>query len=120
MRLDVRGTGSIPGLEDRLCTYLGRPAIAMWAWDVSRAVDYLFTRNDVDTSDIEVWGFGLAGGPAAYLAAIIDPRIKHAYGERTLHSFLDSYEREVPWTAKPARIFEVADIPLMRKAVSGE
>lgn len=118
LRLDGRGFGSLPGLDMRLATYLGRPDVIMWAWDVSRAVDYLESRRDIDIEQIEVWGFGPAGGQVAYLAALLDPRIGRAYGQQTLRSYLDLFERDdFPGYAKPARMLEVADIPLMRKAL---
>ena len=121
LRLDARGLGSLPGLDTRLATYLGRPEVIMWAWDVSRAVDYLESRRDTDIENLEVWGFGPAGGQVAYLAALLDPRIKRAYGQQTLRTYLDLFEREdFPGYAKPARILEVGDIPLMRKALHAD
>ena len=68
--------------------------------------------------NLEVWGFGPAGGQVAYLAALLDSRIARAYGQQTLRSYLDVFDREdFPAYAKPARMLEVADIPQMRKAL---
>jgi len=93
----------------------------MWAWDVSRTVDYLLTREDVDKTRIEVWGFGPAGGQVAYLAALADPRIARAYGQRTLRSYVDAFDRtDLPRFALPHRMLEVGDLPAMRKAVRAE
>lgn len=44
------------------------------AWDVTRLVDYLQTRNDVDAKRIGLIGIS-KGGIEAYLAAAADPRI---------------------------------------------
>lgn len=116
MRIDGRGFGSLQGLDMRLATYVGRPDVVMWAWDVSRAIDYLATRDDVDMANIEVWGFGPGAGQVPYLAALLDPRVKTAYGQRTMRSYLDAFERDdLPQFALPARILEVADLPLMRE-----
>jgi dienelactone hydrolase len=43
-------------------------------WDVMRLIDYLQTRDDVDSARIGVMGFS-KGGIEAYLAAAADPRI---------------------------------------------
>ncbi len=43
-------------------------------WDVMRAVDYLETRDDVDTKRIGLMGIS-KGGIETYLAAAVDPRI---------------------------------------------
>jgi dienelactone hydrolase len=119
MRINGRGLGAIPGLEMKFAVYLGRPDVWMWAWDVSRAVDYLATRPEVDPAKIEVWGFGPAGGQVAYLAALLDSRISRAYGQRTLRSYLDAFDRDdLPRFALPHRILEVGDLALMRKALA--
>jgi dienelactone hydrolase len=116
MRIDGRGLGSIPGLEMRLATYVGRPDVWMWAWDVSRAVDYLRSRDDV--GEIEVWGFGPAGGQVALLAALLDERIARAHAGDTLDSYLDCFQRtDLPRFAMPHRILEVADLSTIRKAL---
>jgi dienelactone hydrolase len=121
MTITGRGFGNIPGLDQRLATYVGRPDVIMWAWDVSRAVDYLASRDDVEMGEIEVWGYGPGGGQVAYLAAIMDSRIKRAFGQKTLRSYLDVFDREdLPGYAMPHRILEVGDLPLMRKAVGGD
>jgi cephalosporin-C deacetylase-like acetyl esterase len=44
------------------------------AWDVMRLIDYLTTRDDVDSSRIGLYGTS-KGGIEAYLAAAADPRI---------------------------------------------
>jgi len=119
MRIDGRGFGSIPGLDMRLATYVGRPDVVMWAWDVSRAVDYLATRSDIDMKRIEVWGFGPGAGQVPYLAALLDARIAKAYGQRTLRSYQDAFDRGgLPQYALPHRILEVGDLPLMRRLLT--
>jgi dienelactone hydrolase len=48
--------------------------LAVWAWGASRVVDYLDTRDDVDTSRIALMGHSRAG-KTALLAAALDDRI---------------------------------------------
>jgi hypothetical protein len=48
-------------------------ALAAWAWGFGRTVDYLVTRNDVDTRRIVVTGHS-RGGKAALLAGVLDQR----------------------------------------------
>jgi dienelactone hydrolase len=48
--------------------------LAVWAWGASRVVDYLHTRDDVDTSRIALMGHSRAG-KTALLAAALDERI---------------------------------------------
>ena len=50
-------------------------ALATSAHDVQKMIDYLDTRNDIDTSRIGVFGQG-SGAAVAILAASVDPRIK--------------------------------------------
>ncbi|MFC1479694.1 hypothetical protein ACFL6F_03770, partial [Planctomycetota bacterium] len=45
------------------------------AWDVSRCVDYLIARGDVDPKRIGVLGGVAGGGDLSSLAAFLDPRI---------------------------------------------
>ncbi|MHC4444680.1 MAG: alpha/beta hydrolase family protein [Planctomycetota bacterium] len=49
-------------------------AIAAWSWGLHRAVDYLYTDNDIDNRCIAVYGHS-RNGKAALLAAAFDERI---------------------------------------------
>lgn len=53
--------------------FVDRPAVGMWAEDVSRVTSYLLSRNDVES--VSLLGYGLFGKVALYAAAL-DPRIK--------------------------------------------
>ena len=53
----------------------GRVLFGMMAYDSMRAVDYLFTREDVDNSRIATMGLSMGGTMAWWLAAL-DERIK--------------------------------------------
>lgn len=48
--------------------------LAVWAWGASRMVDYLYSRDDVDTARIALTGHSRAG-KSALLAAALDDRI---------------------------------------------
>jgi hypothetical protein len=50
-------------------------ALATSAHDVQKMIDYLATRNDIDSSRIGIYGQG-SGAAIAILAAAVDPRIK--------------------------------------------
>jgi dienelactone hydrolase len=53
----------------------GRSVAAMEVWDVIRALDYLETRDDVDTGQIGCMGLSM-GGNLSWMTAIIEPRIQ--------------------------------------------
>jgi pimeloyl-ACP methyl ester carboxylesterase len=58
--------------------YLAGTNLARWEiWDGIRAVDYVLTRNDVDSERINIAGTSGGGFQAAHIAAL-DPRIKMA------------------------------------------
>ena len=58
-------------------TGLKRMVLGKIVWDLIRGIDYLETRQEVDTSNIGIAGYSL-GGATAGCAAIIDDRIKAA------------------------------------------
>jgi dienelactone hydrolase len=71
------GTGSAEYHEAILNAWFGSkklPFLYDTAWDVMRLVDFLGTRDDVDTARIGLIGFS-KGGMEAYLAAAADPRL---------------------------------------------
>jgi dienelactone hydrolase len=71
--LDVRGTGEVDwggGRTSNWSDFVGRPAIGMWAEDISRVTTYLLTRPDVQS--VAVLGYGLFGKAALYAAAVDD------------------------------------------------
>lgn len=49
-------------------------AIAGWAWGYSRVIDYLVTRDDIDSTHIAITGHS-RGGKATLLAGALDERI---------------------------------------------
>ncbi len=55
----------------------GRTLSLKYAWDVSRLIDYLVTRKDVDANRIGIMGHSL-GGQEAIFCTVYDPRIKLA------------------------------------------
>jgi hypothetical protein len=59
---------------------VGSSAMGMWAWDISRVIDYVVNRADVDSGAISVYGFKELGN-AAIFAAVLDNRIGGAWAE---------------------------------------
>ncbi len=74
---------SYPGSQHFL---LGRSPAYYFIWDGIRAVDYLCTRNDIDTARIGITGRSGGGTQTTYVAAF-DHRIKAAAPECYLTSF---------------------------------
>jgi hypothetical protein len=68
----------------------GKPLVAMRAEDVSRGVDVLAGRPEVDADRITAFGYGAGAIPVLYAAAF-DPRI----GKTALEQMLLSYEAAV-------------------------
>ncbi len=71
------GKGSKEYVDAMLQTWRtgkGKPFLYDTVWDVTRLLDYLATRTDVDAARIGVIGFS-KGGMETYLAAAIDERI---------------------------------------------
>jgi hypothetical protein len=66
----LRKKGQEPGPHDW-------GTIALWAWGIQRAVDYLVTRNDIDRERIALVGHSRLG-KTALLAAAFDERIAMA------------------------------------------
>lgn len=56
--------------------YLNESIIALRVKDAQTAIDYLYTRDDLDTSDLTVAGFD-AGGMTAFLTAAVDGRVRN-------------------------------------------
>jgi dienelactone hydrolase len=64
--------------------------MAGWrVWDVMRAVDYLGTRTEVDSSRVATMGAS-GGGTTSLLAAAVDPRVKVAIVSAYFNTFRDS------------------------------
>jgi cephalosporin-C deacetylase-like acetyl esterase len=90
LAIDVRGVGETKSDKASLL-YLssvtaGRPFQGMQAWDVRRAVDYLYTRNDVRSVSLRSAGSPLCG-VIALIAAATDGRITAAQIDRLLLSY---------------------------------
>lgn len=69
--------------SDKLAAYIPRTGsgrdpgkISMWAWSISRALDYLLTRDDIDKTHIAVIGHSRLGKTALWCAAN-DTRIQY-------------------------------------------
>jgi len=60
---------------NKMAIPLGRSALGMNIWDLSKLTDYIFTRDDCDTTRIDCAGLSGGGMQSMYFAAI-DERIK--------------------------------------------
>lgn len=68
--------------------YIGRPLMGQRVQDAIDAIDYLFSRANLDKSDIEVVGVGDCGPVALHVAAI-DSRVTKAGIVRSISSWMD-------------------------------
>ena len=96
LAFDPRGTGET-GCDEHLAfiaaTTLGRPLIAMRAWDVLRCLDYLSSREDIGA--VRLVGKGsLAASMAALVAAAIDRRIGSVEVGSLPQTLREPYEAE--------------------------
>ncbi|MFN7996893.1 MAG: acetylxylan esterase [Bryobacteraceae bacterium] len=75
--MDPRGTGEMrwDSRTSNWANFMGRPAVGLWAEDISKATTYLLARRDV--SAVAVLGYGSFGKAALYAAAL-DTRIAAA------------------------------------------
>lgn len=63
--------------DDFVQSRLKRPVLGKIAWDLTRGIDYLQTRREVDASRIGIMGYSL-GGASAGIVTCIDQRISAA------------------------------------------
>ena len=78
--LDVRPLSSDEHVS-RAALVLGRPLVGMGAYDVTRFMDYLETRQDIDATRVSLWAEDAMSLPALYAAAL-DKRIAGRYSGR--------------------------------------
>jgi cephalosporin-C deacetylase-like acetyl esterase len=97
LAIDLRATGetalksetvrdAIDHNSSEWAVWMGRPLLGQWSWDVTRAIDYLVTRDDVDAQRLALVGSG-AGSLAAICAAALDDRIRSVAAFGALASF---------------------------------
>jgi hypothetical protein len=73
---------------------IGRNLPAMRAYDISRGVDALAARNDVDPASITAVAQGVSG-VWLLMAAALDTRIGRVWLDRTPHSFGPAFENPI-------------------------
>ena len=73
---------------------IGRNLPAMRAYDISRGVDALAARNDVDPASITAVAQGVSG-VWLLMAAALDTRISRVWLDRTPHSFGPAFENPI-------------------------
>jgi cephalosporin-C deacetylase-like acetyl esterase len=94
---------------------LGSSVIGQRVWDIVRALDYLESRADVDSSQIRILGRGPAG-LAALMAAALDERVQAVLIQRTLATYSsivnsEEYEIALDWFAPGIlKHFDLPDI----------
>jgi cephalosporin-C deacetylase-like acetyl esterase len=110
LAIDARGMGETEVLEseqasdvrryfgdyDSAMTALavGKPLAGMRALDVSRAVDLLQARAEVDTERIVAFGKG-NGAVSVLYAAVLDARLKNVVLERALNSYRTVVDQKI-------------------------
>lgn len=110
-------------LDDRFawtCLVMGRPVIGQRVWDAARAVDYLVSRPDVDSSQMRIVGVG-SSGLTAMMAALLDDRVRSVLVDRTLASYAsilesESYSLKLAWFVPG--ILRKFDLPQIAAALS--
>ncbi|MBC7319571.1 acetylxylan esterase [bacterium] len=95
---------------------LGKTVLGMRVWDVMRAIDYLETRKEVNSSSIGVMGIS-GGGMTSLFSSALDERIKAVVVSGYLNTFKDSilsiYHCEcnyVPGILKYAEMYDIAGL----------
>jgi cephalosporin-C deacetylase-like acetyl esterase len=99
------------------CLVMGRPVIGQRVWDSMRAIDYLVSRPDVDTSQIRILGVGGAG-LSAMMTAFLDHRLRSVLVDRALASYTSivesqNYSLKLDWFVPDIlRSFDLPDIAI--------
>jgi hypothetical protein len=125
LAIDGRGlgetAGTVPSIEygpgtpeynlSNYGLFIGRPILAMWAFDARCATDLLASRAEVDGGRISMAGRG-RGGLAAVLAAAYDDRVQSVAAEEMLGTWVFNEEvRDVGLAYFIPRILTVGDVP---------
>ena len=104
----TKGSGSAEYVEAILRAYRTgneHPFLYDTVWDLMRLIDYLETREDVDSRRIGMIGFS-KGGMETYLTAAIDPRVAVAVPCIGVQSFRWALENDA-WQSR-VETFQVA------------
>jgi len=111
----------LPNDEDAFTTMsagFGRILFGKRFWDVKRALDYLGTRDDIDSTKLSVWGEETGSILALYTSAL-DNRIRKVVANGGLSSYIfeDGVTEQPLWTFIPG-ILKYADIAQVASLVS--
>jgi pimeloyl-ACP methyl ester carboxylesterase len=101
----------------RAALVYGRPLVGMGAYDITRLMDYLETRPDIDAGRVSLWAEDLITLPALYALAL-DERINSG----TLSGLPETYVTPTPlqhptWTFAPG-LLKHADIRHLKALVA--
>ncbi len=95
---------------------VGQTMIGWRVWDVMRTLDYVATRNDLDSTRVGCMGIS-GGGTVTTFAAALDPRIQVAMVSGYLNTFRDSIgslshciDNYVPGILNWAEMYDVAGL----------
>jgi dienelactone hydrolase len=115
VELDCRRTSD--AYVDLAALVLGRPMVGQVAFDVTRAVDYLATREDLNAGNTVLW----ADGPealAALYAVVLDGRIGGAVLTGLLSTYLCPKPVQLPQWTFARGLLRYADIEHLAGAVA--
>ncbi len=102
------GTSLDAAIAEALKTGKGHPFLFDTAYDLTRLLDYLQSRPDVDGDRIGMTGLS-EGGILTWMTAVLDDRIKVAVPIIGVTTFSDAFEdKETPETQTRIRLFEPA------------
>ncbi len=99
---------------------LGAPLIGQRVWDLLRCLDYLATRDDVATDRIGVLGRGSSGLEALF-GAVLDPRVRAVFLERTLANYQSTVKAEyydLKVDSFPFGLLKHFDLPELSTAIA--
>ncbi len=108
VELDARAMGKDGYISDAAIV-LGRPLVGMVAFDITRMMDYLEGRKDLDTARTVLWADGPAALPALYAIAL-DRRIAGAALSGMLSTYVSPRPVQLPDWTMARGLLKYADI----------
>ena len=118
--IDQRGVGETQA-DRRIITnnsiILGKPLLGQWTWDVLRGLDILVAQDNMDASQISLWGEG-ATALVALFAAGLDDRCVETVCDKMLASYRLVESCDLPSEIFIPQILNYADIPQLAALIA--